>query len=38
MRTFLAILRRELGFLLEAVGRLHTDHGVHGHRDLKPPV
>ena len=35
MRSFLAILWRELEHLLNAVGTLHTDHGIHGY---SPPA
>jgi hypothetical protein len=37
LKALLVFLRHELTLLLEAAGRLHTDHGIHGHRDLKPP-
>jgi hypothetical protein len=30
MSGFLAILWREFELLLNAVGTLHTDHGIHG--------
>jgi hypothetical protein len=35
MSDFLVILRRELDYLLRAIGNLHTDHGIHGYA---PPV
>ena len=35
MSGFLAILWREFEHLLNAVGTLHTDHGIHG---FSPPA